>query len=279
VTIGELEREAVARLPHREGIPDPSREARWLLARALGRGETWVLAHRDEPAPPPAVELFRGWLVRRAAGEPAHYIVGTCSFWGREFLVSPAVLIPRPETELVVACTQRLDLAARPRVFDVGTGSGCLAVTLALELPNARVVASDVSVGALALARTNARRLAARVAFTAGDLCSHVAERFDLVVANLPYVPAGDIDDLPVEIRNHEPRLALIGGEEGSELLRSFCAELPRLLAPRGFALLEVGAGQRRALAPVLPAFGLVEIERGLDHAGIERVLVMQRQR
>jgi len=277
MTVGELQREGASRLPRGEGLPDPGHEARWLLARAMERSESWVLAHGDEPVEEATTARFRAWVERRAGGEPAHYIAGACSFCGREFLVSPAALIPRPETELVISCVQRLTLPPRPHVLDVGTGSGCLAVTLALDLPDASVAATDLSLAALELGRRNGERLSARVHFAMGDLASHLRAPFDLIVANLPYVPSGEVAGLPREIRDHEPPLALAGGADGADLLRDLLADLPRLLAPRGFALLEMGPGQRHALAPLLAALGLSEVERGLDHAGVERVLVLQR--
>ncbi|HUK12323.1 MAG TPA: peptide chain release factor N(5)-glutamine methyltransferase [Thermoanaerobaculaceae bacterium] len=277
MTLAELLREGAARFDRREGLPDPPREARWLLARALDRPEAWLLAHAADEVPSTAAELFRGWVARRGSGEPAHYIVGSCPFWGREFLVSPAALIPRPETELIVECTLRLPVAADPRVVDIGTGCGCLAVTLALEFRGASVAATDISVPALELARRNAHRFAAPVRFAAGNLAAALRPPFDLVVANLPYLPAADIAVLPTDIRDFEPGLALAGGEDGAELLRRLIPDLPRLLAPTGFALLEMGPLQRERLHPMLAGLGLAEVERGLDHAGIERVLVLRR--
>ncbi len=274
--VGDLVGEGTRALTRRDGLPDPAREVRWLLARALARPEAWVLAHADEPVAAGSEEVFRAWVLRRAAGEPAHYIVGSCPFWGRAFAVTPAVLIPRPETELVVECALTLERPPRPRVLDVGTGSGCLAVTLALELDGAEVVATDLSLAALEVARGNARSLGAAVRFTAGDLAAHLRGPFDLVVANLPYVPEGDLPTLPVEIAAHEPRLALAAGEHGTDLLAPFVAQLPGLLAPGGHVLLEVGGAQRALLAGAIAAAGLREVHTGLDHAGLERVLVLR---
>ncbi len=277
MNVARLLAEGAAALEAREGLPNPQREARWLLAVALGRGEAWVLAHPEDAVPEPAAETYRGWLARRAAGEPAHYIVGSCAFWGRSFAVTPAVLIPRPETELVVECALTLPRTRCPRVLDVGTGSGCLAVTLALEIPDCTAFATDLSLEALLVARGNARRLGADVRFTAGNLATHLGGRFDLVVANLPYVTDADIAGLPVEILRYEPRVALAGGEDGTDLIAILLGDLGRLLVPGGHALLEMGALQRAKLEGAVAASGLAEVHRGLDHAGIERVLVLRR--
>jgi release factor glutamine methyltransferase len=277
MNVGELLAEAARAFPRRPGLPDPAREARWLLARALGQTEAWVLAHADEPVAAATESVYRVWLARRAAGEPAHYIVGSCSFWGRIFSVTPAVLIPRPETELIVECVLTLSTPAHPRVLDVGTGSGCLAVTLALELQGAEVIGTDLSIAAVRVARHNARTLGAGVRFVAGDLARHLRGPFDVVVANVPYVPEGEIPELPVEIRAFEPRMALVAGEHGTDFLLPLLADLPRLLTPGGHALVEIGASQRIRVEGAIAAAGLREVRRGLDHAGIERVLVLRR--
>lgn len=257
----------------REGLPAPAREARWLLAHALGRTEAWLVAHPEEEVASAAEELFHHWVERRRVGVPAHYLIGTCPFWGRDFLVTPAVLLPRPETELLMAAALALPLPATPWVLDVGTGSGCLAVSLAAAWPAARVVAVDVSWQALGVARANAARHGATVRLVAGDLGEACRGGFHLVVANLPYLSEAELANLPPEVRDWEPRLALAGGANGEELLRHLVADLSRLLAPTGHALLEVGAGQAQRLAPVWRGAGLAEEKVIPDAAGIPRVL------
>lgn len=274
MTVAELLRWGSQRLgPPREGLPQPAREARWLLASALGVEEAWLWAHREESVPPDTERLFRASVERRRGGEPAHYLLGSCPFWGRDFFVTPAVLIPRPETELLVAASLALPLPPAPAVLDVGTGSGCLAVTLAAERPDARVLATDVSVAALCIARANARRHGVAVRFLAADLTAPIRGTFDLVVANLPYVPDGTLPGLAPEVRCFEPRLALAGGEDGTRLLRRLLADLTRLLAKAGHALLEIGPGQAELLDANLPLFGLYRCGLLADTAGAPRVL------
>jgi release factor glutamine methyltransferase len=256
---------------------DPTKEARFLLARLLGRTEAWLLAHPEAQVDDGPAAEFSEWVSRRAAGEPAHYLVGSCPFWGREMLVTPAVLIPRPETELIVEHALALPLPPRPRALDVGTGSGCLAVTLSLEIPGAVVTATDRSTAALAVARRNRERLGATVSLACGDLASHLRGEFDLVVANLPYIPDGEVASLPRDVREFEPREALAGGADGADLLRRLIADLPRLLSPAGVALLEVGPGQAALLSASVADAGLLEVARIRDAGGVDRVLVVRR--
>jgi release factor glutamine methyltransferase len=273
VRVRDLLFEAAAALPAGAGLPDPVREARWLLAAALACPEPWLLAHFDDGVPDSSVERFRGWLARRRAGEPAHYIVGACPFWGRDFIVTPAVLIPRPETELMVASALALPPGPPRNVLDIGTGSGCIAVTLALELSAARVTATDLSPSALAVARANARRHDAVVSFLAADLAEPLRGAFDLVVANLPYLPVGMLASLAPEVRAHEPHEGLFGGPRGDELIARLIADLPRQLAPGGHALLEIGEGQAEPAVRDALVAGLLHVASVPDAAGIDRVV------
>lgn len=215
----------------------------------------WLFAHGDFDVDDDVIEAQ---LRRRAAGEPLQYIRGRCDFYGREFLVDDRVLIPRPETELVVE--QAVARAPRgARVVDAGTGSGCIAISLALERPDLRVLAVDVSVAALAVARRNRDRLGARVAFAASDLLDAV-RGVDLIVSNPPYIPSADVETLQTEVKDHEPRGALTPGTRGFEVIE-------RLLASGVPAIVEIGYGQYEALRDrvddVVP-----------DLAGIPRVVV-----
>ena len=274
-TVAELVAEGAATLPVRSGIPDPRREARWLLAAALGVAELALSTDPDRLVPAAAETTFREWLARRAAGEPAEHLVGRCRFWGRWFEVTPAVLVPRPETELLVEVALALPVGRQARVLDVGAGSGCLAATLALERPGWRVVAVDRSPAALAVARRNLAALGAAVGLVLGDLASACGPPFDLVVANLPYVKTADLAALPLEVR-HDPVGALDGGADGLDLLRRLLADLPRLLRPCGGAVLELGEDQAEAVAELGRSRRLAVARRVRDVAGVERVVVLQ---
>jgi len=263
-------------LPVREGLLDPRREAHWLLARALGRDETWLLIHPEAEVPASAVATYRQWLVRRAAGEPAHHLLGSCPFWGRDFVVSPATLVPRPETELLVQAALALKLAAAARVVDVGTGTACIAVSLALARPRWQVMGVDRSLPALAVAWLNVAALRAPVALVAGHLAAAVGGPVDLVVANLPYIPSARLAGLPVEVR-HDPVVALDGGPDGLALVRRLLADAPRVLARQGHLVLELGEGQAAPALQEAEAHGLTGECRARDLGGVERVLVLRR--
>ncbi|MBD3871663.1 MAG: peptide chain release factor N(5)-glutamine methyltransferase [Acidobacteria bacterium] len=262
-------------LPRSEGIPDPCREAGWLLAAAWGVDEITLRLHPEREVPAEIEARFRSWLERRAAGEPAHHLTGSCPFWGREFLVTPEVLVPRPETELLVQTALELPVSAKARVLDVGTGSGCIAVSLGAERPQWRVCAVDRSPAALRVAGRNIESHGVEVELFLGDLGSAVAPPWDLVVANLPYIPSSDLDRLPKEVR-HDPPAALDGGADGLDLVRALLTDLPRLLRKCGGAVLEIGENQADAVATVAAGAGLAVARRVRDTGGCERVVVLQ---
>ncbi len=258
----------------------PGLEAQRLLAETTGQSRAWLLAHPEAPLPSEALARYRNLLERRGAGEPLPYLLGWCEFFGRRFEVGPAVLIPRPETESLVEAALGY-LRHRPEMrwaVDVGTGSGCVAVTLALEAPWLRVLATDVSRAALRLARRNARRhgVEGRVCMVQADLLAPLGGRFDLICANLPYVPSATLTALPVAA--WEPRLALDGGEDGLALVRRLLAQLPHRLAAGGQALLEIGADQGpgavEASQALLPGWQAQILP---DLAGRDRVLIVER--
>jgi release factor glutamine methyltransferase len=275
VTVEEALRSGAAALPTREGIPDPWREASWLLAAAWGVEEITLRIHPEREVPAEVVQRYRSWIERRAAGEPAHHLTGSCPFWGRDFLVTPEVLVPRPETELLVQTALELPLSATARVLDVGAGSGCIAVSLAAERPQWRVCATDRSPAALSVAQRNIERHGVEVELILGDLASAAAPPWDLVVANLPYIPSADLGRLPEEVRR-DPSSALDGGDDGLDLVRALVADLPRLLRVCGGAVLEMGEHQADGVATVAEGAGLAVARRLRDAAGAERVIVVQ---
>lgn len=283
-TVGELVREGRDQL-RAVRVEPPGRESSRLLGHLLGLGESQVLS-RDADAVPPEVEReFRALLARRKAGEPMAYLTGAREFYGRSFRVDPRVLIPRPETEHLVELALASVDAERARVLDVGTGSGCLAVTLAAERPRWSVLATDLSVAALAVARDNARRhgVSARVRLAAADLTSGLTlealDGLDLVVGNLPYVEEQVVPHLSVDVRDYEPRLALAGG--GIDGLGTYRRLFDELAALRDGAVvaLEFGLGQEDAVTSAAVAGGRFEVtRRGRDLSGIERNVVLTRR-
>ncbi len=228
-----------------------------MLAHCLHCSRLDLYLRHDQPLTDDELSCYKKGLKRRLAHEPTQYITGHQEFWSLDFLVSPAVLIPRPETELLVEAvlkhlTRSEPGGAAPRILDVGTGSGILAVTLATELPEAQVVAVDRSWEALKVARENARRhkVEQQIHWVLADLVAALAPRalFEVIVANPPYVPTADWEQLPPEIKEYEPRLALDGGPDGLEVIRALVPAVQPLLQPDGLLALEVGQGQAEAV-------------------------------
>lgn len=275
MTVEEALSEGAEILPKREGIPDPKREASWLLAAAWGVDETTLRLHPGREVPEEIERRYRDWLGRRAAGQPAHHLTGNCPFWGRNFEVGPEVLVPRPETELTISTALELPLSTEARVLDVGTGSGCIAVTLAAERPRWRVWAVDRSSASLRIARRNADRHRITLPMWLGDLTTAVLPPWDLVVANLPYIPTSAVEDLPAEVR-HDPPQALDGGDDGLDLVRRLMTDLPRILRKCGAAVLEIGDDQAEAVAELAYDSGLAVARRVRDVGAVERVIVLQ---
>ncbi len=252
----------------------PLAEARALLAAALGVRRELLVAHPEHAVPDDAGERLAQLTERRRAGEPLAYLLGVREFYGREFAVGPAVLIPRPETELLVELAlHRVARAAAPHILDLGTGSGCIAITLALELPHAAVTAVERSAEALHLAHHNAQRLGAQVEFLQGDWYAPLAaeRRFDAVVANPPYVAAGDPHLKEGDLR-FEPALALTDGSDGLACLRAVATGAPAHLAAAGWLGVEHGYNQGAAARELFAAAGFQDIATVRDAAGIERV-------
>ena len=280
ITIQECVASARQRLRD-AGIPgdEADLDARLLAEHVLKWDAARLLTHAAEPEPARFAEQYGEVVTRRAAREPMAYVLGRQEFWGLDFEVSPAVLIPRPETELIVEAA----LAAFPDsktpldIADVGAGSGCLAVALAHERPKARVVAIDLSRAALEVARRNAvrHRVAARIELAEGDLLAGINRAFDLIVSNPPYVPNRDRATLPPEVRDHEPHGALFAGDDGLSVIRRLVDHAVARLKPAGLLIVEFGFGQAdavKALITQTPGLSLLEVRRDLQ--GIPRVAI-----
>jgi release factor glutamine methyltransferase len=258
-----------------KGVDAPRLTAELLLAHALRCDRVRLYLDFDKPLGDPELAAFRELVRRRAEREPTAYLVGQRDFYGRPFAVDARVLVPRPETELVLEAA----LAALPadgRALDLCTGSGVLAVTLALERAGAQVTATDVSADALAVARSNAAALGATgVELLQGDLYAPVPEgaRFDVIVSNPPYVPRGELDTLPPEVRR-EPRLALDGGDDGLAITRRIVAGAPARLLPGGTLVLEMHEGHLDALPRICLEAGFARADAGRDLAGLPRYVV-----
>lgn len=241
MTLRETLRKAAERLEtHR--IASPRLGAEVLLSHCLGVDKTYLYTHDDRELLPAEYQKIEDTLYERISGVPVQYIVGRQEFYGRNFIVNPAVLIPRPETEFIVEAV--LDLKPDPHttIMDVGTGSGCIGLTLALELDETHVTISDVSFEALLVARSNAMQLGARVEIACMDLLDATCGPFDIVVSNPPYISHQEASQLQVEVREHEPHVALFGLEDGLAMYRRLIPSAERILKPGGYLIMEIGA-------------------------------------
>lgn len=256
-------------------------DAEVLARHALGWDRSQLLTRSRDSVPPGLEPAFGRLLARRTAREPVAYIVGHREFWGREFEVTPAVLVPRPETEIIIeeALDEVRGGAACHAIVDVGTGSGCLAVTLALEFPDARVRATDVSAAALTVARHNAARhgVADRVTFVECDLLDAIDAPADSIISNPPYVPAADEGELQPEVARYEPHAALFGGPDGFDIMRRLFATAPSRLADGGRLVVEFGFGQDAGIRALAAAAGWRVVRIRPDLQGIPRTAVLRR--
>jgi len=283
-------------------VPSFTLSAELLLLHTLGRNRTWLYAHPEETIAEADAQRYFAFLTRRAVGEPTQHLTGKQEFWGLELEVTPEVLIPRPETEhLIEVALDRLALreirAGRPQktdgagwhIADLGTGSGCIAIALATELPAATIYATDISPAALAIARRNALRhgVVGRIHFLesnllegwlpVGQTASREAPPFDLIASNPPYIGRREAPTLAREVRDHEPDCALYGGEEGYELYGGLIAQAALHLKPGGILVLELGHSSLPAVQPLLDAAHWTNAGVTSDLAGTPRVLAAER--
>jgi release factor glutamine methyltransferase len=286
-------------------VPSDTLAAELLLLHVTRRDRTWLYAHPEEILNPQTIESYSSLLRRRATGEPTQHLTGKQEFWGLEFEVTPDVLIPRPETEhLIEVALDRLAVrelrsARDPKltgdgltIVDIGTGSGCIAVALAKELPAAKIYATDISLAALTIAQRNATRLgfSNRITFLESNLLvafasspnqspvtNHQSLAFDLIISNPPYVGRKEIPSLPTEVRDHEPAHALYGGEEGYELYGLLVPEAARHLKPSGLLVLELGHDSLPAVRPLFQSSEWKNLLVTNDLAAIPRVLSAER--
>ncbi|HEU0068863.1 MAG TPA: peptide chain release factor N(5)-glutamine methyltransferase, partial [Nitrospiraceae bacterium] len=283
-TLGEVLAES-RRLLEQAGIESAGQEAFWIVERALRLPAHRVATDRDRLLSHTELVVARELVGRRVGREPLQYILGTQEFCGLEFNVNPAVLIPRPETELLVEyIAQRISAERQATIVDVCTGSGCIAVAIARLRPCARVIATDLSNPALAVARQNATRhaMGERITWLEGDLLRPLAEqglegRIDVIVSNPPYIAEAEWLTLQPEVRLFEPRTALVAGPQGTELHERLLQEAARYLAPGGALIMEIGAGQARAMQRIvgqIPEYRFHQLV--YDAAGLERVVIME---
>jgi release factor glutamine methyltransferase len=285
VLSSQLYREAVEKLSHAH-IDNATREALWILEEALGIDRLGIHAYSEDSIDSEAYQHAMSLVERRASHEPLQYVLGSQEFHGLEMVVQPGVLIPRPESELLVEEVEaRLASHPQPVIVDVGTGSGCLAISIAKALTHALVIASDRSVAALAVARINAVKhgVYSRILWLIGDLLApllsrELAGKVTAIIANLPYISHDEWDRLSPDVKDFEPRLALDGGPDGLDVYRRLWQEAPCLLAPEGVLLVEIGVGQVDRLCQDVAALQSLKVVKVQpDSQGIPRMVCLQR--
>lgn len=260
----------------RRGSATPALDARLLLQEASGVTREAMIADPDRTIGPEAAARFRGFIERRLTGEPVSRILGHREFYGRDFIVSPATLDPRPDTETLVEAALSLMPAGKPcRLIDLGTGTGAIALTLLAERPLAEAVLTDISADALAVARANAERLgvAARAGFIAGNWFAGASGRFDLILSNPPYIPTAILPTLEPDVRDFDPRTALDGGPDGLAPYREIAARAPFFIAARGHVIVEIGEGQAVEIEDIFSSSRMMPENRWKDLAGHVRCL------
>ena len=279
-SIATFLKQTVSKLSTVSGTPDL--DARVLLANTLDKSRTWIEAHSETLLTRPQLAAAKKAVARLEAGEPLPYVIGHWEFYGLDLELTPEVLIPRPETELLVErAIEWLNVSSERRtIADVGTGSGCIAIAIAKNIPDAKVVATDISLPALEIAYRNVRKhcVENQIAFVQCDLLPSYPDalptdlHFDLICANLPYIPTKTLKKLPVY--EHEPVLALNGGEDGLNIVRQLLSIAPKWLVPKGMILLEIEASQgMSAVSLAYDAFDNVEIRLHQDLAGHDRLV------
>ena len=280
ISIGEALTEATLLLRD-AGVPEARREAGSILSFIIGKDRTFLISHAEDQLSDESFGRYQELLERRGSGEPIQYITGVQDFFGRAFRVTPDVLIPRPETELLVEAAIEL-IDSEAFICDVGTGSGCIAVTMLCELRGARAVAVDTSAAALEIAKRNARdhEVFERIEFAISDCFSALDAsqyQFDIVVSNPPYVSAAAIEGLQREVRDHEPLVALSPGPDGLTVIRRLMIDAPSFLKPEGFLIMEIGFDQGEAVTSLVDdkVWRLCDIKSDLQ--SIPRIVILRK--
>lgn len=267
-----------------EGLPTPRLDAEVLLAFSIERERHFLYAHPAKEISGAEMERFRSLVARRMKGEPVAYVTGKKEFWSLVFEVTPDVLIPRPDTEILVEDILKFFRQGREkkiRILEIGTGSGAISVALASELKNVSITATDFSPNALAVAEKNAvsNNVGEKISFVCGDMFESVEGTFDIIVSNPPYISECEFALLDPEVREYEPRRALVAGPEGTEFHRILVRDGKRFLETGGRLVMEIGAGQRSAIEKMLKEQDYCDIGFGSDYAGIERVALAKKRR